>query len=180
LVAKFLLVENYSAELKSVIDVDAIRRRLLVKLFSKINIESDIEQISNVISTCIELCENKSILELVINDENIIDTLMKILVMDCTGFDSQQDYNYTETLIVLINILKLISIENLKTPCYLPGAEDLVNSENNNTVFDNTLLGSIVLHNLPTIIANFPIIQNDSNLIDGTFGMFFHPLGVRR
>jgi len=33
LVAKFLLVENYSAELKSVIDVDAIRRRLLVKLF---------------------------------------------------------------------------------------------------------------------------------------------------
>jgi hypothetical protein len=177
LVAKFLLVENYHPELKSIIDVDTVRKNLLFKLFSKIDLNSDMENVCNVISTCVELCENKIILELVINDENILDHLMKILSQDAKTFDSTLEYNYTETLSMLINILKLISIENLKVPT-LNIQDDIVNSETTR-VLETTVLADKLLINLPKILINFSIGQTESP-IDGTFGMTFNPLGIRR
>jgi hypothetical protein len=171
------LVENYHPELKSILDVDAVRKNLLFKLFSKIDLNTDMENVCNVITTCVELCENKIILELVVNDEKILDLLMAVLTQDTKSFDSVLEYNYTETLSMLINILKLVSIENLKVPT-LNVQDDIVNSETTR-VLESTVLADKLLENLPKILVNFPMTQND-NQIDGTFGMSFHPLGIRR
>jgi hypothetical protein len=149
-------------------------------LFSKIDLSSDIEKVYNIILTCIELCENKTILELIINDEKLVTLLLEVLAFNASSLNSDQEYNYTEVLILLINILKLISIENLKVPGYvISNEEDIVNSDGNNKTFENTKFGELLLKYLPQVLVNFPM-ESNANVIDGTFGMTFHPLGLRR
>jgi hypothetical protein len=173
------LVENYYPELKNSIDIDTVRRNLLQHLLSKIELSSDSEKVYNVICTCIELYENKVILELVINDEQLMTSILNVLVINPTS-EGSQEYNYTESLILLINILKLISIESLKVPGYITANadEDIVNSEDNK-VLEIPKLGHLILKYLPEILKNFPMTNTENN-IDGTFGMTFTPLGLRR
>jgi hypothetical protein len=169
LVPKILIIENYG---ETVNLNDEIRRDLLIRLFNKLSFTVDMEQINNIASAIIELSENKSLLEKISNDEEILHILFGLLIQNSS---EESNYNYTEILNVLINVLKLISIEGLKIPSHSLSDDEIVNSEN---VLNNTILGEIILNKLETIITNFEKSQNAS--IEGTFGTTFIPLGSKR
>ena len=170
LIPKLLIIENYS---DCIID-ESIRRRLILKLFSRLNLNLDMEQINNIMFSCIELSENKIVLDKIINDEEIISKIFIVISEMC---DTSNDYNYSEILIILINIIKLITIEGLKMPSYSAKEEDIVNSDNSK-VIDNTLLWRLILDNLDKILLNFTI--GEDKPINGTFGKSYKSLGSKR
>jgi len=151
-----------------------VRRRLILNLFSRLSLDLDIEQINNIVFSCIELTENKILLEKIINDEDILSKLFSIIT---ELSDSSNDYKYSEILIILINIIKLITIEGLRIPSYSRKEEDIVNSDNFK-VIDNTLLGNLILNNLDKILLNFSL--GEDKPIEGTFGKTYFSLGTKR
>jgi hypothetical protein len=173
LVPKFILIENYG-DIKYNIDVEEIRRKALIKLFNRINLEEDMEKISNVISAIVEVTENKYLLEMIINDVEILGILFSKLSENASP---SQDYNYTEILVVVINLLKLITNEGLKIPTNSINEEDIVNSEGNS--LSNTILGEFILINLEKILVNFNLSNSDIT-IEGTHGLTFYPLGNKK
>ena len=50
-------------------EFNEMRNEIITKLFLKLNLENDIETTNNIVNVCIELMENKSILEFIANDE---------------------------------------------------------------------------------------------------------------
>jgi hypothetical protein len=173
LVSKFLLIENY-ADIKYTVDAEEVRKNALLKLFNKIGLDEDMESVSNVISAIFEITENKSILEKIINDTDILNIIFSKISQNST---LAQDYNYTEILVVVINILKLITIEGLRIPTNSINDEDIVNSEGN--TLSNTVLGEFILNNLEKILVNFNINNSEATL-EGTHGVTYYPLGNKK
>jgi hypothetical protein len=173
LVPKFILIENYG-DIKFTVDAQEIRRNALLKLFNKINLDEDMEKLSNVISAIFEITENKHILEKIINDVEILNILFSKISQPS---NPSQDYNYTEILVVIINILKLITIEGLKIPTNSINDEDIVNSDGNS--LSNTTLGEFILNNLEKILVNFNLFNNDT-MLEGTHGITYYPLGNKK
>jgi hypothetical protein len=170
-ITKLLLTESFEYELKGFIDIENLQKDLLLDLFSKLDLNSDNESILNVASLCAELCEHKAILELIIGSSEILNVLIGLLSKDISLFNNNAEHNYSEILLILINILKLIQINNLKMPfCDI--------SSILNVSLEKTELGELLLKNLNLILANF-CTENES-LLDGTFGKTYNPLGIRR
>jgi hypothetical protein len=147
---------------------------------------------SNLSAVIVELFENRFILEMILKEKVIIDHIFGLLAQSTpeanfTALEtSDMNYNYCEILNIFIHILRYSQLENLKCPTYKSENEDLVNSENDQTI-DNTLLGECILTNLDKILGNFlPEVENinstesTSKTIDGTFGLPFKPLGLKR
>lgn len=139
----------------------ATRRTMLIKLFKKLIIKDDPEKISNLANICIEVTENRNILEIILNEKSILDHLTSTLAFNLNEqIDDSNfifNYNYQEILNVFINIIRYTQVENLKTPTYKNESDDIVNSDNDkqHESLENTLLGECVLHNLEEILKNF-------------------------
>jgi hypothetical protein len=163
---------NLSSPLNLNLDsILATRRTLLIKLFKKLIINDDPEKISNLANICIEVTENRNILEIILTEKSILEHLTRTLAINLNEQTDDANfalnYNYQEILNVFINIIRYTQVENLKTPTYKNESEDIVNSDNNNQQesLENTLLGECVLHNLEGILKNFlPCKVNDSSI----------------
>jgi hypothetical protein len=173
IIPKFILIENYG-EIKFEVNMEEIRRNALVKLFNKITLDEDMEKVSNIISAIIEITENKNLLEKLINDTEILNILFSKLSENATP---AQDYNYTEIIVIVINLLKLIAIEGLKIPYNSINEDDIVNSDVDS--LSNTILREYILNNLEKILVNFN--QSENNIIvEGTHGLTYYPLGNKK
>jgi hypothetical protein len=221
LISKILLFENFLNEKdqKSSVNIDkstgsnvfshlnnplvnnlelihTIRKQMLINLFKKLSIkENDPERIANLSLICSEVIENRSILEIVVSEQIILDHLFEELAVDTnnkTDYSVDIDYNYSEILNILVSIVRFVQIENLKIPSYI-NEEDIVNSEGERTgTIENTLFGEYILKYIEAILNNFSFqmkggdansLEEDSlNIIhiDGTFGSPFTPLGNKR
>jgi hypothetical protein len=169
----------------------AVRKTVLVNLFRKLSIiGSDPEKTSNIANICIEITENKNVLEILLAERGILEHLAETLALNL--YEQVDDanfvlnYNYNEVLNVFVNIIRFTQIENLKTPTYKNEIEDIVNSDQKNQkeMLENTLLGECVLQHLEGILRNFlPFPDPDkiySYQIEGTFGNYYKPLGSKR
>ncbi len=192
----------------------ATRKTMLIKLFKKLIIKDDPEKISNLANICIEVTENRNILEIILNEKSILDHLTSTLAINLNEQSDDSNfilnYNYQEILNVFINIIRYTQVENLKTPTYKNESEDIVNSDNDKQYesLENTLLGESVLQNLEAILRNFSPCKGSeseslntekinsesveekkepsenynviSTQLEGTFGIFYKPLGGKR
>jgi hypothetical protein len=181
---KFMNLESLAPELRHHINVDEIRQRMLKGIFSQIDLFDDTEKINNLISTLTELFENKALLELTVSNKEALEYLFNALSRNVNAESKDTNYNYSEALVILIHLIKFSSIENLKLPYYRQTDEaDTVQVEENKGEIQMTVLGELILRNLDVILDNF-IIPNifgeESGNQEGTYGMNFRPLGMKR
>ena len=168
-------------------EFNEMRNDLITKLFLKLNLENDIETTNNVVNACIELMENKTILEYVTNDEVILSSLFKALSTNLNDKENRNlsSYNYKEILILILNLLRFSLIESLRLPNLLETTEDLVNfncSLDQNKI-KNTPLGKLILENITQILQNFLFESNETDNIfenDTTYGIKARALGYKR
>ena len=163
------------------------RNELLTKLFLKLNLTNDIETTNNIVNVCIELIENKSILEIILNNKTILEHIFSILSTNLNLSENSHfsNYNYKEILVLLINIIRFSMTEHFVLPSYEENHEDLVNF-NNDELFkkiNNTLLGDFILDNLSNLVENFKLEKNEivlENNNETTFGIKIRSLGYKR
>jgi hypothetical protein len=165
-------------------EFNEMRNEIITKLFLKLNLENDIETTNNIVNVCIELMENKSILEFIANDEIILGSLFKHLSLNLNENKNLSSYNYKEILILILNLLRFSLIESIKLPNLLETSEDIVNfncSLDQNKI-KNTPLGKLILENISQILQNFLFEKNDENEIanETTFGVKVRALGYKR
>lgn len=182
---KFMNLETYAPELKNHIDVDAIRKRLLEGIFAQIDLNDDTEKINNLITTLTELFENKALLELTVNNKEALNYLFNSLQNNSNLESKDVNYNYSEALIILINLIKFSSVENLKLPQYkqIDATDNNIEEveEESKSEIQMTVLGELILRNLDNILDNFIIPNNQDQMsIEGTYGITFRPLGMKR
>lgn len=167
----------FSSALTMNIDLILGKRKTLVSaLFKALDVEdADSEKVSNLASVCIEVIENKVILETVLADKEMLSHLMNNLGKKVNN-NFEKNFNWVEIANVLLNIVRFTAVENLKAPIYAV-QEDTVN--NDFTAIDNTPLGEAIMDSLEKILAHFAPEDVECGL-EGTFGGVFKPLGSKR
>ncbi len=183
---KLIFSDNsYSTEVNfanSIHDFEKIRNEALTKLFKKLNLSMPVEAINNLVNACIEMLENRSILEFIISDKQILshifDNLALSLNNSSQSISAAAAYNYKEILILLLNILKDSIIDNIQIPFF--GKKAAAQEEADE--FQNTLIGDLILENLGKILSNFEILENQQNsqIMDTTFGVSTRTIGITR
>jgi hypothetical protein len=183
---KLIFSDNsYSTEVNfanSIHDFEKIRNEALTKLFKKLNLSMPVEAINNLVNACIEMLENRSILEFIISDKQILshifDNLALSLNNSSQSISAAAAYNYKEILILLLNILKDSIIDNIQIP--FVGKKAAAQEEADE--FQNTLIGDLILENLGKILSNFEILENQQNsqIMDTTFGVSTRTIGITR
>jgi len=183
---KLIFSDNsYSTEVNfanSIHDFEKIRNEALTKLFKKLNLSMPVEAINNLVNACIEMLENRSILEFIISDKQILshifDNLALSLNNSSQSISAVAAYNYKEILILLLNILKDSIIDNIQIP--FVGKKAAAQEEADE--FQNTLIGDLILENLGKILSNFEILENQQNsqIMDTTFGVSTRTIGITR
>jgi predicted transcriptional regulator len=177
---KLIISENtYNAEANftsCILDFEKTRNETITKLFKKLNLTMNIEAINNIVNACIELLENRSILEFLVSEKPILSYLFVNLSnnLNATENSNLSTYNYKEILILVLNILKDSIIDNISIPMLKK------NEENEQEEFQTTPIGEFILENLPKILANFEIVENSQNLLDTTFGVSTRTIGITR
>lgn len=166
------------------------RNMLITKLFQKLNLSNDIETTNNLVNSCIEIIENKTVLEFVLNDKTILESIFSCLTVNLNLPENWHlsSYNYKEILILLLNILRFSIMENMKLPSVSSSsAEDVVNFSNEEIIskISNTLLGELLVDNIDKIILNFQFEEKDKELEsefanDTTYGKKARMLGYKR
>jgi hypothetical protein len=148
-------------------EFNQIRNELIKKLFLKLNLENDMETTNNIVNVCIELMENKTILEYISNDEIILESLFKCLSLNLNEKENTNYsfYNYKEILVLVLNLLKLSLIEGLKLPNLLESTDDIVNFNSSLDLYKikNTPLGKLIIENISHILQNFLFEKDDEN-----------------
>lgn len=169
-------------------EYNEMRNEIISQLFMKLNLENDIETTNNIVNACIELMENKTLLEHISNDEIILSSLFKSLSINLNENSNRNlsSYNYKEILILLLNLIRLSLMEGIKLPNVLETSDDIVNfncSLDQNKI-KNTTLGKLIIENLNQILQNFlfeKIEENDNQLeLDTTYGSRSKTLGYHR
>jgi len=157
-------------------DFEKTRNETITKLFKKLNLTMSIEAINNIVNACIELLENRSILEFLVSEKPILSYLFVNLSYNLNAPENSNlsTYNYKEILILLLNILKDSIIDNISIPMHKK------NEENEQEEFQNTPIGEFILENLPKILSNFEMVENSQNLLDTTFGVSTRTIGITR
>ncbi len=137
-----------------------------------------IEAINNIVNACIELLENRSILEFLVSEKEILGHLFENLACNLNAPENSNlsAYNYKEILILLLNILKDSIIDNIRIPVVSKSNEE----ENVQEEFVNTPIGEFIFENLPKILANFEIVENANAQLDTTFGVATRTIGITR
>jgi len=163
---------------------------MLTKLFQMLNLENDIETTNNLVNSCIEVLENKSVLEFVLSDRTILESIFNYLNINLNLPENRNlsSYNYKEILILLLNILRFSIMENMKLPSVsYNSAEDVVNFSNDEIIskINNTLLGELIVNNLDKIINNFQLEESVKEAEseydnDTTYGVKARMLGYKR
>lgn len=178
---KLIFSENtYNAEANfsnSIPDFEKTRNETITKLFKKLNLTMSIEAINNIVNACIELLENRSILEFLVCEKPILSHLFDNLSCNLNAPEnsSLSAYNYKEILILLLNILKDSIIDNIRVPAMVKKSE-----ENGEEEFQNSPIGEFILENLPKILANFEIVETPNSQLDTTFGVSTRTIGITR
>lgn len=165
----------------SIADFEKIRNETLTKLFRKLNLTMPIEAINNLVNACIEMLENRSFLEFVVSDRNILSHIFENLALNLNAPENSHlsPYNYKEILILLLNILKDSIIEGIKIPHIAKkAAEDAQKEEQDE--FINSLFGEFILEHLGKILSNFEIVENQTGQLDTTFGVSTRTIGITR
>lgn len=166
---------------------EKVRNKLITNLFLKINLICNMETINNINNACIEILENKNILEFVLSDEVILRHLFNNLATNLNLEENSElsSYNYKEILILLLNILRNSIIENV----YVPREENKSIIENNEADIDglakpkdikSSFLGEIILEYLMKILDNFIINDVPSSIIETTYSVSTRILGIKR
>lgn len=177
---KLIMSENaYNAEANftsTIADFEKIRNETITKLFKKLNLTISIEAINNIVNACIELLENRSILEFIVNEKPILSHIFENLSYNLNAPENSNfsAYNYKEILILLLNILKDSIIDNISVPNIKK------NEENGQDELVNTPIAEFILENLPKILANFEIVENSPSNLDTTFGVSTRTIGINR
>jgi hypothetical protein len=163
---------------------------MLTMLFQKLNLENDIETTNNLVNSCIEVLENKSVLEFVLSDRTILESIFNYLNVNLNLPENGNlsSYNYKEILILLLNILRFSIMENMKLPSVsYNSAEDVVNFSNDEIMskINNTLLGELIVNNFDKIINNFQLEESVKEAEseydnDTTYGVKARMLGYKR
>ncbi len=138
-----------------------------------------IEAINNVVNACIELLENRSILDFVVCEKPILSHLFIKLSYNINAPENSNlsAYNYKEILILLLNILKDSIMDNIR----IPAMAKKIDQDNDEEEFQNTPIGEFIILNLPKILANFDIVENANYMhLDTTFGVSTRTIGIIR
>ena len=185
----FFTEHNYSSEpniFESIPNFETIRNEVIINLFNKLNLTSNIEAINNIVNSCIELVENRAILEYIISEKNILENIFRNLSfnLNLPQNENYSTYNYKEILVLLLNILRNVLIENMKIPNIKKNDldEDIVNSGNEiePLQIQSSLLGEMILIYLPKILENFQIYDNQNFQFETTFGIPVRSIGLTR
>ncbi len=141
-------------------------------------------------NSCIEILENKSVLEFILNDKEILEMIFHNLCINLNLIYNTHlsSYNYKEILILLLNIIRLSIIENMKSPGIDNTTnEDVVNFSNEEIInkVNNTLLGEMIIKNFHKIIDNFHFEEKEKEADnefanDTTYGIKARFLGYKR
>ena len=160
----------------SIPEFEKIRNQTITKLFNKLNLTMSIEAINNIVNACIELLENRGILEFLVSEKPILRHIFYNLSYNLNAPENSHlsAYNYKEILILLLNILKDSIIDNIRIPVMAK------NEENGEEEFQNTPIGEFIFENLDKILANFEIVENANVLLDTTFGVSTRTIGITR
>lgn len=174
-------------------DFDKIRNEAIIKLFKKLNLTIGVEAVNNVVNGCIEILENRSILEFVTSEREILDHIFGILSINLNAPENSElsSYNYKEILILLLNILKDSIIDNISIPGTKKSeiaatdsseeAQESQNPQNNDEgVLKDSLVGELIIQNLSKILDNFQISDTATNQLDATFNMSIRIIGITR
>lgn len=166
------------------------RNSIIRKLFSKLNLENEIETTNNIVNSCIEILENKTVLEFVLNDKEILEKIFNNLSTNLNMPENAHlsSYNYKEIMVLLLNILRFSIMENMKLPSIDNTTnEDVVNFSNEEIInkVNNTLLGEMIINNIDKIIKNFQFEEKEKETEneysnDTTYGVKARSLGYKR
>lgn len=165
---------------------EKIRNEAIQNLFGKLNLTLDLESVNNIVNSCIEITENRNILEYVSSDLTILENIFQNLTVNLNlpENSNMSRYNYKEILILLLNILRNLIFENMKIPTIAisENEEDVVNSnyEIDLSKVCNNQIGEMILKNLPNILKNFPIVDKLYSQYDTTFGVINRSIGITR
>lgn len=177
---------------------EKIRNKFIESLFLSINLTSDLETINNINNACIEILENKNILEFVLSNEIILRHIFTNLSMNLNLEENSHlsSYNYKEVLILLLNILRNSIIENVfiaKDSNNVNPSEsistadnsnlnssDLDGINNNQKSIKSSFLGELILEYLNRILDNFYIGDTPSAVVETTYSVSVRALGIKR
>jgi len=173
---------NYNPEanfLNCIPDFEKIRNEAITKLFKRLNLTMPLESINNLVNVCIEIAENRPILEFIASDRTIIGFLFENLACNLNAAKNSHlsTYNYKEILILLLNILKDSIIDNIEVPYFRKKAAEEAGQEEE---FNNSLIGEMIIENLAKILNNFEIVENANSQLDTTFGVSTRTIGITR
>ena len=174
--------ENQSIN-KNQNEFNEMRNEIITTLFLKLNLENDIETTNNIVNACVELMENKTILEFIANDEVILGSLFKNLAINLNQKENKNlsSYNYKEILVLILNLLRFSLIESIKMPNLLETSDDIVNfncSLDQNKI-KNTPLGKFILESINQILQNFLFKENEIEN-ETTYAVRARALGYKR
>lgn len=189
IIPKLIITENpYGHESSNfnqdIPDFENLRNRFITNLFLKVNLTCSMETINNINNACIEILENKNILEFVISNEIILKHLLSNLSTNLNLEENSElsSYNYKEILILLLNIFRNSILENL----YIPREENKpieINEEETETNIKSvksSFLGEITLEHLNGILDNFIIGDVPSSIFETTYSVSTRILGIKR
>jgi hypothetical protein len=159
--------ENFISIKKNQNEFDQMRNEIIKGLFLKLNLENDIETTNNIVNVCIELMENKLLLEYISNDEIILGSLFKSLSLNINEKENRNysSYNYKEILVLVLNLIRFSLIEGLNLPNLIESNEDIVNfnSSLDQNKIKNTPLGKFIIENISHILQNFSLEKEIEN-----------------
>jgi hypothetical protein len=196
------LISSSNNNLNQIIpNFEKIRNKFITDLFLRINLTTDLETINNINNACIEILENKNILEFVLSNEIILRHIFINLSINLNLEENSElsSYNYKEVLILLLNIIRNSIIENLfipkdenKNTSFSMTSSTADNSNvnhNNDSDIDGLIsikniktsfLGELILEYLFKILDNFIIGDIPSPTVETTFSVSTRTLGIKR
>lgn len=183
---KLIIIEpSYNQESnfhQNILNFEEIRNKVIMELFLKMNLTCSMETINNINNACIEILENRNILEFVLSNEKILRNIFKNLSYNLNLEENSElsSYNYKEILVLLLNILRNSIVDNIKIP-----------QEENKALFENSdptkpldircsFLGELLLEYLNNILDNFIIGDVPSSIVETTFSISTRAIGIRR
>lgn len=133
----------------------------------------------NISYAILEIMENTTCLKSIYENYMILSSIFTVIT---TNKNSQ---NITHAIGILINLLKLISIENLKMPYLSLSIEnDTVTTSTSidKDSFKNEIIGELILENIEGILKHFDIEKDipKQNKLENSVLTSSVPLGVKR
>ena len=183
---KLIITEtSYSQEAnlnQTVPNFEKIRNKIITDLFLKMNLTCNMETINNINNACIEILENRNVLEFVLADETILRHIFKNLSFNLNLEENSElsSYNYKEILVLLLNLLRNSIVDNIT----IPRDENKTSIDNSDPTkpldIKSSFLGELILEYLTNILDNFIMVDVSSSIVETTFSVSTRVFGIRR